>query len=260
MYFMKIKLKYLTFLLLLIANVANANISIYPFSVDFKDSARKRVQSIRIINSSNKTQTYRVSMVDFTQDKNGKLQQINNPNNSAIPYVTYSPRQFTLKPKDVQTVNVARKSLAKAKDGEYVSHLKISEVNLGAPKLQNEKENSDAISMKIDVLFAVTIPVTVEKGDNLISKTSLVEWKKVGSDKLNITLKREGNISSRVNAYVLDKKNQELGKIKSIKIYPTTDTLNIDIPLNKNVVNVDALLKLEDAKSEKEILRQPIKL
>ena len=127
-------------------------------------------------------------------------------------------------------------------------------------KLKQEKENSDAISMKIDVLFAVTIPVTVEKGNDLVAKTSLVSWKKVGNDKLNITLKREGNKSSRINAYVLDGKNQELGKVKGIKIYMSTDTLNIDIPLEKNVTNMNALLKLEDAQSEKEILRQPIKL
>ena len=257
---MKIKLKYLTLSIILIANVAKANISIYPFSVDFKDGARKRVQSIRIINSSNEIQTYRVSMVDFAQDEKGKLVEIKGAENSATPYVTFSPRQFTLQPKDVQTVNVARRSIAKAKDGEYVSHLKISEVNLGSPKLQREKENSETISMKIDVLFAVTIPVTVEKGDDLVAKTSLIGWRKVGNDKLNITLKREGNKSSRVNAYVLDKKNQELGKVKGIKIYMTTDTLNIDIPLNKNVTNENALLKLEDAQSEKEILRQSIKL
>jgi hypothetical protein len=155
---------------------------------------------------------------------------------------------------------VARRSLAKAKDGEYVSHLKISEVSLGAPKIKQDKENSDSISMKIDVLFAVTIPVTVEKGNDLVAKTSLVSWKKVGNDKLNITLKREGNKSSRVNAYVLDGKNKELGKVKGIKIYMSTDTLNIDIPLEKNVNNLDVLLKIEDAQSEKEILRQPIKL
>lgn len=257
---MKNKLKYLTFLLVLIANVAKADIAIYPFSVYFEDNSRKRVQSVRIINSSNKTQTYRVSMVNFKQDEKGKLTEVETLENSAIPYITFSPRQFTLKPNAVQTINVARRSLAKAKDGEYVSHLRIREVSLGAPKLNTEKENSDTISMKIDVLFAVTIPVTIEKGKGLIAKTSLMEWKKIGNDKLNITLKREGNKSSRLNAYVLDEKNQELGKIKGIKIYMTTDTLNIDIPLNKNVTNVNALLKLEDAKSEKEILRQPIKL
>lgn len=247
-------------MLALIANTAKANISIYPFSVYFEEDTRKRVQSVRIINSSDKVQTYRVNLVDFDQDEKGKLTEVSESLTSAKPYVSWSPRQFTLNPKEVQTINVARRGLAKAKDGEYVSHLKISEVNLGAPKLDSNDANSDTISMKIDVLFAVTIPVTVEKGDGLVAKTSLIDWKKVGNDKLNITLKREGNKSSRLNVYVLDEKNQELGKIKGVKIYMTTETLNIDIPLNKNLNNVNALLKLEDAKSEKEILRQPIRL
>ncbi len=259
---MKLKKLCLTILAILMASEsALANISIFPYSVDFEDKSRKRVQSIRVINSSNKTQTYRVSVINFNQDEMGRLTEVDTNDVSAKSYVTFSPRQFTLKPNDVQTINVARKSLSNAKDGEYVSHLKISEVDIGAPKsTTNQNANSNTLSMELRALFAVTIPITIEKGDAGTNKTSLVNFKNVDGKKVNFTFKREGTKSSRFNAVILDERGEELGRVNGIKIYMTTNTLNIDIPLNKNLRNMNALLKLEDAKSKEEIFRQPIRL
>lgn len=259
MKFRKIYLIILT--ILMMSETALANISIFPYSVDFSDRSRKRVQSIRVINSSDKMQTYRVSVINFNQDEEGKLHEVEINDRSAKEYVTYSPRQFTLKPNDVQTINIARKSLSSAKDGEYVSHLKISEVNIGAPKVEkNNASNSNTLSMELKALFAVTIPVTIEKGNSGTNKTSVVGYKNVNGQKVNFTFKREGTKSSRFNAVILDEKGEELGRVNGIKIYMTTDKLNIDIPLNKNLKNMNALLKLEDAKSKEEIFRQPIRL
>ena len=259
---MKLRKTYLTILtMLMMCETALANISIFPYSVDFSDKSRKRVQSIRVINSSNQTQTYRVSVINFNQDEMGRLNEVDVNDTSAKEYVTYSPRQFTLKPNDVQTINVARKSLSNAKDGEYVSHLKISEVNIGTPKAEkNSDSNSNTLSMELKALFAVTIPVTIEKGDVGFSKTSFVDAKNVDGTKVNLTFRREGTKSSRFTAVILDERGQELGRVNGIKIYMTTDKLSIDLPLNKNLRNMNALLKLEDAKSKEEILRQPIRL
>ena len=259
---MKLKKIYLAVLTtLLVAETAMANISIFPYSVDFSDKSRKRVQSIRVINSSNNVQTYRVSMVNFDQDEFGRLKEVEVNDQSAKEYLSWSPRQFTLKPNDVQTINVARKALSNAKDGEYVSHLKISEVDIGAPKVRpNNAANSDTLSMELRALFAVTIPVTIEKGSSGTNQTSLIAHKNINGEKVNFTFKREGTKSSRFNAVILDEKGVELGRVNGIKIYMTTDTLNIDVPLNKNVTNVNALLKLEDAKSKEEIFRQTIRL
>lgn len=259
---MKLKKIYLAVLTtLLVAETAMANISIFPYSVDFSDKSRKRVQSIRVINSSNNVQTYRVSVVNFDQDEFGRLKEVEVNDQSAKEYLSWSPRQFTLKPNDVQTINVARKALSNAKDGEYVSHLKISEVDIGAPKVRpNNDANSDTLSMELRALFAVTIPVTIEKGSSGTNQTSLIAHKNINGEKVNFTFKREGTKSSRFNAVILDEKGVELGRVNGIKIYMTTDTLNIDVPLNKNVTNVNALLKLEDAKSKEEIFRQTIRL
>lgn len=78
----------------------------------------------------------------------------------------------------MQTINIARKSLAQAPDGEFVSHLKISEVMLGAPKPKAKPgAKSNTLSMQLKALFAITLPVTITKGDNLYSKTELSSYK-----------------------------------------------------------------------------------
>lgn len=76
------KLRYATMLLcatvLLLctaAGTADANISVFPYSIDFDAASSKRVQSVRIINTSSETQTYRVSFVNFIQDENGALKE-----------------------------------------------------------------------------------------------------------------------------------------------------------------------------------------
>lgn len=245
--------------LLLIAKTASANISIYPYSVDFEAQSNKRVRSVRVINTSDKTQTYRVSIVNFIQDKNGKLTEVKDKEGDfAEKYINWSPRQFTLKPNEMQTVNVARKSMAQAKDGEFVSHLKVAEVSLGAPKPQKKQEEAAGMTMTIKALFAVTIPVTIVKGDNLVSKTALGTCKLLDKNTLQVELKRQGNKSSRVNVAVLNQEGKEIGRVNNAKVYMSTSSLNVRIPLKtKNTVK-NLVLKLENAETKEEIFRQSI--
>lgn len=258
--FKKICKIYLLFSVLVMPTLAFANISVFPYSIDFEANSNKRVQSVRIINTSQETQTYRVSMVNFVQDANGKLTETKDPSPFyANKYLTWSPRQFTLKPNEVQTINIARKSLAQAPDGEFVSHLKVSEVLLGSPKTKNKNGNqSNTLSMQLKALFAITIPVTITKGDNLVSKTDLISYKLLPNDTLNLVFKRLGNKSSRFNIVIADEKDKNIGRVNGVKIYMSTDTLSVNVPLDKNTRVNNAVLKLEDAKTKEEILRKAL--
>ncbi len=243
-------------LILLYAISAQANISIYPYSVDFEAKGRKRVQTVRIINTSDKPQVYRVSLVNFNQDKNGKLTEVETDDGPyARKYLVFSPRQFRLNPREVQTINVSRRGLNELKDGEYVSHLKIQEVNLGEPA-KKDAGDEETVSISLTPLFAVTIPVTIEKGDNLVSKTQVVSYKKLNNDTLSVTLKRLGNKSSRVNLVVLDANNKELGRLDSVKIYTTNSETTVNVKVDGNFSGT--ILKLEDARTKEEILKQKL--
>lgn len=245
------------------AGTADANISVFPYSIDFDAASNKRVQSVRIINTSSETQTYRVSFVNFEQDENGALKETKDRNGGlyADKYLSWSPRQFTLKPNEVQTVNIARRGLAQAPDGEFVSHLKISEVMLGAPKPKAKPgTKSNTLSMQLKALFAITLPVTITKGENLYSKTELLSYKMLPDGKLELVFKRLGNKSSRFNVAVADGKDKDIGRMNGVKIYMSTDTLTVKLPLDKNADVHNAILKLEDAKTKEEIFRQALQL
>ncbi len=257
-------MKNLIFLLVLIlsllhSTISFANISIYPYSVDFDANSRKRVQSVRVINTSEKTQVYRVTMVNFIQNSKGELKETKKDDGYfSRKHLVWTPRQFTLKPGETQTINIAKRGIGALKDGEYVSHLKVQEVNLGTPKQSSKNTSADGISINIIPLFAVTIPVTIEKGDNLYSKTELLSYEKTSDNNLRITLKRAGNISSRVNAVILNEKGDELGRLNQIKIYTTTDKLTVNIQLRDTDNNLT--LKLENAKTKEEILKSKLSL
>lgn len=235
-----------------------ANISIFPYSVDFEANGRKRVQTVRVINISDKEQTYRVSFVNFNQGPQGQLTEVNTDSGPyARKYLVFSPRQFHLKPHEMQTINVARRGIADLADGEYVSHLKIQEVKLGEPDKGKAKDDN-LVSLTLKPLFAVTIPVTIEKGNNLVSKTELVSARALNSRDLSVTLKRAGNISSRVNLVVVDPKGEEIGRLNSVKIYTTAETLSSKVSIKEGTSFHNAVLKIEDARTKEEILHQDI--
>ncbi|MBO5284532.1 MAG: hypothetical protein J6B00_01505 [Alphaproteobacteria bacterium] len=254
-------IKKMLLILLLLIKPAMANISVFPYSVEFDALSNKRVKSVRIINTSEHTQTYRVSVVNFLQDKNGKLTEVKDDNGTfAQKYLNWSPRQFTLKPNEIQTINVARRSMATAPDGEFVSHLKIAEVSLGKPKSAQNTNADGTLSMQIKALFAVTIPVTVTKGENLLAKTEIGKVNYANNNLLQVELKRLGNKSSRVNLAVMDAKGKEIGRLNNVKVYLSTPTLNIKVPLKTKERIKNLVLRLEDAGTKEEILKQSINL
>ena len=248
--------KLIFLLILLMGGQAFANVSIYPYNLDFEAGSRKRVQSIRVINKSNRRQTYRISVIDLKQDSDGNMKEADSFKNSAKSYLRFSPRQFTLEPNLVQTVNIAQKGVANAPDDEFFSFLQISETKLGEPE---KKDDSGAKKLSIELipLFSVRIPIKILKGANLISDTEIssTSW---GKDQLNVLLKRTGNISSNVNLALLDDKKNEISRLNSVKIYAPNDKLNVKIPVKKGTFDQNGVLKLEDAVSKKEILAKSI--
>lgn len=273
-----------TFWLLLaacfISTKAMADIGIFPQAVDFPEDGRKRSQTLNVINQSKEPQTYRVSIVEYTQDENGKYHKVETVSNSAKKYLIYSPKQFTLMPGKIQAIRVARKGLGDAKDGEYVSHLLVSEVAMphmkktekknDEPKAEKKAEddvtdvNSDSvdedeqnieneiteISVSVHALFAVSVPVTVYKGANLNQATEVLNHN-ISGDKLNLVLQRKGNVSSRLKLRVLDAKGKEIGHAGPVRIYTPNGKRNLTINLKSGTK--PAKLELNDALTNKKL-------
>lgn len=243
----------------LISTKAIADIGIFPQAIDFFQDSRKRSQTLNIINQSQNTQTYRVSMIEYTQDENGKYVKAETVPNSAQKYLIYSPKQFTLAPGKVQSIRVARKALNDAKDGEYVSHLAVTEVetpnmkNTASQKENEEKSDNEEVqelSITIHTLFSASIPVTIYKGENLSQSTAILSYKQNG-DIIDLVLQRKGNISSRINVKVYNAKGEEIGKAGPIRIYMPNGKRNL--PIHLQAGTIPSKIELSDALTNKKI-------
>lgn len=243
-------IKKLLFILLmcLISNKSMANIGVFPQYADFSENSKKRSLTINVVNQSNHPQTYRVDMLDYTQNDNGRYIKAETVPNSAQKYLIYSPKQFTLMPGKVQAIRVARKGLGEAKDGEYVSHLRVSEVAMPKPKknnkvsAENAKENTAGeanneeqteLSISVGMLFSISVPVTIYKGDDLNQATSILSHN-LNGDTLNLVLQRKGNISSRINIKVFDTQGKQIGVSGPIRIYTPDGKRNLSIKLENS--------------------------
>ena len=231
---------FLLIILTLCAKPAPANIALYPHSLEFDVSSKKRVQNVRVINNSDGQKTYRVSFVNLAQTNTGAYRELTPEDsvNTAEQYLFFSPRQFTLKPGQVQTLNIMRRPAADMADGEYVSHLKIAEVHIPNPreKAASEEGGGDkTLTIKLKALYAVTIPVIIHKGA-LESKVEISEIflrQQDGRPALEAVLRSEGTQSARGDIIVLDSKKKVIGRSNNVRIFPYIKERRILIYLSK---------------------------
>ena len=255
---------WLILMLCMFSTKAMADIAIFPQAIDFPEDSRKRSQTLTVINQSKNPQTYRVSMIEYGQDENGKYVKAETVPNSAKKYLIYSPKQFTLMPGDTQDIRIARKGLGNAKDGEYVSHLLVSEVEM--PHMQTKKnkekiENKDSeeenetkeLSISIRTLFATSVPVTIYKGDKLSQATEIVSHTQNG-DKLDLVLRRKGNVSSRIKIKVFDNKGEEIGRSGMVRIYTPNGKRNLTIDLKSGTK--PNKIELDDALTNQKLMEK----
>ena len=211
-----------------------ANMSIYPYAVDFDASSNKRVASINVSNPTNEKKTYRVSVIDMKQNPDGSYEEIpsdKRPDDSAAPFITFSPKQFTLEPRERQTVNISRKPLLNVPDGDYTSHLKLQEVD--TPAEADDSQATKNLSIELKFKYNLTIPVYIKKGKTagIVKILSVTPEQKNDKSYLLVKLYRtEGNKYFRGTITVaLGKK--VISEVKNIRIYPSTTERIVSLPL-----------------------------
>ncbi|MDR1684363.1 MAG: hypothetical protein LBR90_02740 [Elusimicrobiota bacterium] len=244
--------KYFTFLAffalaLCCAKAAFASISLYPYSLEFDADSRRRVQNVRVINNSQEVKTYRVSFVNYVQTPEGSYREHNPEADAAVAtaqeYLYFSPRQFTLKPGAVQTLNIMRRPAADMKDGEYVSHLKISEVDVPLTREEAAQKSAAArgegeqtLSIQLKALYAVTIPVSVYKGKlesaAQITKAQVIT-RQDGKTVLQLAIAASGSKSARGDISVSGSKSKAVGQLNNVRVYPYNNERSASVPLTQ---------------------------
>ncbi|HPF78425.1 MAG TPA: hypothetical protein PLF01_03935 [Alphaproteobacteria bacterium] len=214
-----------------------ARIDIIPQKIIIEN--RERNGEITILNLFDVKGTFRVELVNFSQNQDGIYQKLQAPLNAAFDpeeIVRVSPRQFTLDPYGRQKIRLSLRKPADLPEGEYRFHVKATRL---AQDDERKPENKQSVGVIANI--GVTIPVVVRHGNvsatAKIDNVSLVQstQTKTGKPELHLDITRSGNASTmgvlEVLAEDADGKDRRIGRITNMNIFTDIDKRTVEVPL-----------------------------
>lgn len=225
------------------SGISFAALEIYPKRVVFEPGQRS-VEVTLINGSKSDAFSYRLKWRQIQYDS--KTQVVNSVNGSHEGFITppaskmirFAPRQVVLKPGERQTVRVFLRRPKNLKNGEYRSHLLFEEQTKIKEKRSLEG-SSGGLSMSIDYIIGISIPVLVRQGEGEPSVKIVQATKRTDSDEdfMEVKLEREGDYSSRVKFDIVQDQGDGdvvVGKRSYAGIYTDSSEYTIKVPLNEN--------------------------
>lgn len=208
--------------------LAQGDLLVFPKRLVFE--GRSKTEQINLANTGKETSTYNVSFVEFRMNEAGGFEEIKEPDlgqQFATPFLRVYPRQVTLAPNESQTVKVQLVNTGELEVGEYRSHLYFRAVKNTKPLGQEKMEgDTNALSVKIETVFGVSIATIIRKGDSDTAVTiSALEYenKEDLGTFLHFNINRIGNMSAygdiTISYMSTQDKWYEVGKIKGIGVY-----------------------------------------
>lgn len=151
--------------LLLCSGQAMAQLMVYPTRIVLDNDQRSA--QVEIINNSNKTTVYRISLVNRRMDAFGAFTTVQTaqPGEQFLgDMVRYSPRRVSLAPGASQIIRVMVRKPAEFATGEYRSHLLFAEQEDPAAPPPAASSPSGQIGVTLTALVGVSIPLIVRQG------------------------------------------------------------------------------------------------
>jgi len=220
-------------LLQLLISSVSANLMLAPQRVVFGE--RDRSASVSLINTSNKTTTYRLHWVQKKQTINGDYIDLPSDSNdvpSAAPMLRFSPRQVTLAPGEKQTVRIALRRKQGLTHGEYRSHLLFQAL----PQENENIQSGSGAHIKINLLLGFAIPVIVRQGKlqaqakiNRVEITKTIENGKAFYG-ARIAVQRSGPHTAYGTLKVhwksrLNQNYKQVGILNNVALYPENNVI-----------------------------------
>jgi P pilus assembly chaperone PapD len=231
-----------TMSLLLAATNARADLTITPMRVVF--SQRDRSAPVILLNTTERTNTYRLSWEIMRATADGQYVKIPyNRDTDKDPHsvpnmVFFSPRQVTIEPHGFQTIRLSVRRPSDLPPGEYRAHLLMTRL---APQEAPQKAdpNAKTLSMELSVNLSFSIPVIVRQGEDKALKVSLSspQLKLQGDGAvLSVTINRDaGTFSSYGDIEVYWRppqgKEQLIGSLKNVALYPELKSRQVNVPI-----------------------------
>ena len=228
-------------LLMSMAIMAHASIMIYPKFVFFDDKTRS--EEVLLVNGEGiQSANYRISLTYKKQDMNGNYEEITDAakvgEDSAVPFLRYSPRSVELPPSQSQVVRLLKRLPENLPAGDYVAYITFTEVPQEQPKKSNSGK-AKGITVRVTPIPSFSVPILLRhkvqpediqatvQADKLHyegNKTFLpVRLGRVKTDK-NIQTFIRGDISVWV-------KDQVIGHVKGKYLLPGNDFVDVNVPL-----------------------------
>jgi hypothetical protein len=224
---------------------ARADLTITPVRIVF--GVRDRTATLSLLNVTDKTNTYRMSWLLMKADEHGQYTLVHADDkdpHGVANMVIFTPRQVTIEPHGYQSIRLSLRRPADLPPGEYRAHLALT--RLANPVLARKPDpNEKGKNVSLSVNLSFSIPVIVRQGEDKDLKISLSS-PKLGMSKgakprptLYVDINRDaGKFSSYGVVKVLWQpptgKEQEIGLLNNVALYPEVQTRHIDVALTEN--------------------------
>jgi fimbrial chaperone protein len=265
-------MRFFSFLLISIFSInVHANLLISPTFVLFKD--RERVKEVVLVNVSDTTNTYRVSLSDMIQDSRGQYEKVTSDNfeYSAASFLRHSPRQVSLKPGERQIIKLVARRNGKMTDGDYRSHLKFTA--LPTQEFTDSKEGSDptGVNIRLAPVLHYSMPIVLQQGKSDVAFSIAGATLKNNQGENNIrndlelTINKSGEygVFGKIEVISRSKMGSEkvIGLLNGANIFRESSgrTFLINIPQQSDAIDLDSMrVRFTDVISKKLYLDESI--
>lgn len=217
---------------------AEARIDIVPQKIVIQD--RDRNGEFTVLNLMDVAGTFRIEIVNFTQDEQGVYKEQAVPLNEQFDpkeIVRLSPRQFRIEPGGRQKVRLSLRKPANLPEGEYRFHVKAIRLAQG-----DERQGADGNSVSVIANIGITIPVVVRHGkiDGQASFRSVdfapPTQTNNGRPAFDVIIDRQGQASTvgMLEVLLVNGRGQakQIGQIKNMNIFTDIDHRKVRVPLD----------------------------
>lgn len=224
---------------------ARADLLITPLRAVFE--GRERSQIITLINTSDKTHTYRMGWQLLKMQESGSYEVVETFTDSegqdlsAVKMLRFSPRQVTIDPQGRQRIRLSLRRSGELQDGEYRAHLTFTRLAKDTPLDTSQfPERGQSVILQTNLAFSIPIIVRQGKAIPSVAIESPEFFPAQGKDprpRLSVRLKLSSNFSSfgRLRAYWQKPRGgeEEIGVLNNVSVFPEIEKRSAFIPLTK---------------------------
>lgn len=217
------------FLVLLSSAFSSQAVSLTSYRLYLDDN--NRTESFIVFAKGNYPENCSLKLKHFNFDNEGKMtlhKGDEEPDNSASPWIRFSPKQFIVKPKSPQTIRFTMRRKPNTEAKEYRSYLSVSCQDIVEETAKEVVQGRPTVSVKPNLVQ--NVPIVVRTG--ALKATAQFDDIVINDNSLSANLKRQGDRSIYGRVSLVNKKtNEELRYYSTIALYPETTTYHFDFSL-----------------------------